>query len=49
VLEILVGPTAAYELIGRPLDMQAIVDAVKRVVGIADKTALRNSLHFPDS
>jgi DNA-binding NtrC family response regulator len=34
VLEILVGPTAAYELIGRPLDMQAIVDAVKRVVGI---------------
>jgi hypothetical protein len=35
-LEMLVGPTSTIELVGRPFDLQVIVDAVQRVV--ADRT-----------
>jgi hypothetical protein len=31
-LEMLVGPTPTIELIGRPFDLQVIIDAVRRVV-----------------
>jgi len=32
VLDMLVGPTPAYEMVGRPFDLQAIIDAVKHAV-----------------
>jgi CheY-like chemotaxis protein len=32
VLDLLVGPTPAHEMVGRPFDLQAIIDAVKRAL-----------------
>jgi hypothetical protein len=33
ILDVLVGPTPTFELIGRPADLEVIVDAVRRALG----------------
>ena len=38
VLDMLVGPTPVLEMVGRPFDLEAIIDAVKRAVASGGKT-----------